>query len=242
MTRTLHQGNYLLVFAPNSHLVFNLYVSIRSICAEALRTLSLTSDWNRASAHEISAATVTFERAPSPATATRLGSLKKQSHQPTTTLLGSGESVDTTSCQKSAYSAQALQPTTQAVRFLTYDRAKDIHFAAASAPSIPGSSASKIYSSKSKACKPGAGSSIIATKWRKRHSATNSLELGRNTSLNKISRTSTTANMFGMGRLLIAEEVAIPMTPLHPHALLSPKRQITTRMDSTTKVTSKDST
>ena len=150
--------------------------------------------------------------------------------------------MGTTSSQKSAYSAQVPQLTATAVRFLTYDRAKDIHFAAKSATTIPGPSTSKIYLAKSKARKPGTGLSTISTRWRKRHSATNSLELGRSTSLNKTSRTSTTANMFGTDRLSIAEEVAIPMTHLHLHALLSPKLQIIIRMDSTTKVTSKDST
>ena len=148
----------------------------------------------------------------------------------------------TTSSQKCACSAQVPPLTAKAVRFLTYDRAKDVHFAADSATTIPDSSTSKIYRIKSKACKPGAGSSIVATKWRKRHSAINSLGLGRSTSLNKTSRTSTTAHMFGMDRLSTAEEVAIPMKPLHPHALLSPKRQTITRMDSTIKAISKDST
>ena len=201
----------------------------------------MTGDRNRASVHEISAITTTFERAPSPATATRIGSPEKQPHQPGTTLRRLGESVGSTSSQKSAYSAEVPRLTAKAVRCLTYDRAKDIHFAADSATTIPGSSTSKSCRSKPEACRPGAGSSIVATKWRKRRSATNSLELGRSTSLSKTSRPSTTANMFGTGHRSIVEEVATPMTLLHPHALLSPKRQTITRMDSTIKVTSKDS-
>ena len=202
----------------------------------------MAGDRDRASVHELSAVTITIECAPSPPTTTRIGSPEKQPPQPATLLLGLEEPLGTTSSQKSAYSAQVPQLTTRAARFLTYDPAKDIHFAADSATTIPGPSTSTVYRHKSKTYKPGAGSPVVATKWRKRHSATNSLELGRSTSLNKTSRTFTIGNMFGMGRLSIAEGLAIPMTLLHPHALLSPKPRIITHMDCTTKGTSKDST